>query len=337
MLTLAAPWMLLLIIIPPLYRALFPKAADITPGAIKIPFFQAMQKIPINLGKTAHEKKHLAFFTLLWFLLTVAAAGPQWVGEPIPQERAGRNIMLVLDLSGSMELNDMLINGQPVSRLTLVKDTARAFVKQRNGDRVGLILFGSQAYLQTPLTYDLQNVLQRLDDATVGLAGKNTAIGDGLGLAIKRLEDVPEKSRVIILLTDGANNAGVIEPERAAELARMEHIKVYTIGLGSESNAQLMANPFFNMANASLDEKTLEKIANITGGRYFRATDAQSLQNIYTIINQLEAVKQEESNYRPRYDYYPWPLGIALLLFLLWLSRSIYRWPFKKSAQREVP
>lgn len=182
---------------------------------------------------------------LVWVLLVIALSGPRWVGEPKPVVREGYNIMMVLDLSGSMEITDMLLHGRPVSRLLVVKRAAEQFVEDRVGDRIGLILFGTRAYLQTPLTYDRHSVLMRIDDATAGLAGKTTSIGDAVGLAVKRLQDVPSKGRVIILLTDGANNSGVLAPLKAAELAKQDGIKIYTIGLGSEADPRALTGDFF--------------------------------------------------------------------------------------------
>jgi Ca-activated chloride channel family protein len=176
------------------------------------------------------KQNKITLLFLVWVLLVFALAGPRWVGEPQPLVRDGYNIMLALDISGSMEVSDMLVHGHPVTRLRVVKQAAEQFVQDRAGDRIGLILFGSRAYLQTPLTYDRRSVLMRIEDATVGLAGKTTSIGDALGLAVKRLQNVPAKGRMIILLTDGVNNSGVLPPLKAAELARADGIKVYTIG-----------------------------------------------------------------------------------------------------------
>lgn len=217
--------------------------------------------------------------------------------------------------------SDRLLRGRAVSRLTVVKRAAMQFVHDRSGDKIGLILFGSRAYLQTPLTWDNHTVLMRIEDATVGLAGKSTSIGDALGLAVKRLQAVPSKGRIIILLTDGVNNSGVLTPIKAAELARDDGIKVYTIGLGAESIPRLFNGMLItNSPSSDLDEETLRKIAHMTGGRYFRATDTQSLHAIYNMINQLERVSQEQSSVRPEKEYYPWLLALALILFVYWLS-----------------
>ncbi len=322
MFELATPWVLLALPLPLLIWFLIPRAELRLPSALKVPFYSAMHDLIANKKPALAGRTQLDLLFLIWCLILLAAAGPRWVGEPRPLTREGRNIMMVLDLSGSMELSDMLMNGRPVSRLTVVKTAAEKFVKARAGDRIGLILFGTRAYLQTPLTYDRKSVLVRLEDATVGLAGQTTSIGDALGLAVKRLQDVPAKGRMIILLTDGANNSGVLPPLKAAELASLDNIKIYTIGLGSESDPNSMG-AFFNSNPASgLDEETLEEVAKITGGQYFRATDTQSLQEIYNMINKLETVSQDQATIRPQQDYYPWPLTAALLLLIYWLVKK---------------
>lgn len=320
MFELATPWALLLIPIPLFLWYLLPRAKVKLPTALKIPFFEAMLNIVEHEKRFISAKSLLLIPTLVWLLLVIALSGPRWVGEPKPVEREGYNIMMVLDLSGSMEITDMLLHGRPVSRLMVVKRAAEQFVEDRVGDRIGLILFGTRAYLQTPLTYDRHSVLMRIEDATAGLAGKTTSIGDAVGLAVKRLQDVPSKGRVIILLTDGANNSGVLAPLKAAELAKQDGIKVYTIGLGSETDPRALTSDFFapNLS-AELDEPTLQKMAKMTGGRYFRATDPESLQTIYQTINQLETVKQEQATVRPQKEYYPWVVAFALFLCFSWL------------------
>jgi Ca-activated chloride channel family protein len=326
MFELATPWVLIALPLPLLIWFIYPRKSVPLGGALRLPFFN-------DLAKTIQEKTYhlgkqgpVTLFFIIWVLLLLALAGPRWVGEPRPLSREGYNIMLALDISGSMELSDMLLNGQPASRLAVVKTAAEQFVKARAGDKIGLILFGSHAYLQTPLTYDRHNVLLRLADATVGLAGKTTSIGDALGLAVKRLQNMPAKGRIIILLTDGVNNSGVLPPLKAAELAKADGIKIYTIGLGSDIDPRIMNGLFFNMnATADLDEDTLEEVAKITGGRYFRATDIKSLDAIYKSINEMETVSQEEATVRPQHDYYAWPLALALVLFFYWFAARYYR------------
>lgn len=334
MFELALPWVLLALPLPLLMWYLMPRTKLHLSSALKVPFYNAMHDIVDNKKLSLAGQSQLGLLFLIWCLIVFAAAGPRWVGEPRPLSREGRNIMMALDLSGSMELADMLINGRPVSRLNVVKIAAEQFVKARSGDRIGLILFGTRAYLQTPLTYDRQSVLARLADATVGLAGQTTSIGDAIGLAVKRLQEVPPSSRIIILLTDGANNSGVLPPLKAAELAKLEHIKIYTIGLGSDADQNTLG-AFLNSNPASdLDEETLEEVAKITGGRYFRATDTQSLEEIYDMINKLETVNQDQATVRPQLDYYPWPLAAALFLLVYWLAEKLGL--FAIFARREV-
>ena len=189
------------------------------------------------------------------------------------------------------------------------------FIQRRVGDRLGLILFGRQAYLQTPLTFDRETVRTLLHEAVIGLAGKETAIGDAIGLAVKRLQDNDINSRVLILLTDGANTAGEVEPIKAAELAAQHGLKIYTIGIGAD---EMVVSSFFGKQrvnpSADLDEKTLTAIAEKTGGRYFRARDTQQLEQIYHLLDKLEPLEKEAQTFRPTAALYAWPLGLALLL-----------------------
>jgi Ca-activated chloride channel family protein len=209
----------------------------------------------------------------------------------------------------------------------VVKNVVSEFVEQRQGDRVGLILFGTNAYLQAPLTFDLVSVNRLLTEAPVGIAGGKTAIGDAIGLAVKRLRQRPAGERVLILLTDGANNVGEVEPEKAAELAGIEDITIYTIGVGAESVrmrglfgalSSTMINP-----SAELDEETLRAIAGATGGRYFRATNTRELAEIYDLIDALEPIEQEAETYRPITTLYYWPLGAAWMLALLLIGLEL--------------
>lgn len=323
MFELANPWVLLVFPLPLLFWYLMPRAKIKLPTALKVPFFTVMAGIANQEKPSIAAQSSLLIPALVWLLLVFALAGPRWVGEPQPIEREGFNIMMALDLSGSMELPDMILHGRPASRLNVVKSAAEQFVHDRFGDKIGLILFGSRAYLQTPLTYDRHTVLMRLKDATVGLAGKTTAIGDAVGLAVKRLVTMPQKGRIIILLTDGVNNSGILEPLKAAELAKDEHIRIYTIGLGSEADSMALTNGFLMQnASADLDEETLKEMSAMTKGRYFRATDTETLHSIYKTINQLEKVSQEQATIRPQKEYYPWFAGLALLLCLYWLAKK---------------
>jgi len=260
-----------------------------------------------------------------WTLLIIAAANPQWVGAPFPIKQDARNIMLAVDLSRSMEIPDLQNNNKQVTRLQTVKEVASKFINEQYGDKFGLILFGSNAFLQTPLTFDRSTIINMLDDATIGLAGDRTAIGDAIGLSVKRFKDEALKSRILILFTDGSNNSGVVEPEAAAKLAKDNNIKIYTIGIGSDK--MLIKGVFRNQIinpSASLDEELLKKISTITNGKYFRAHDEKALVEILASINEIETIKTEKQIMRPVISLFYWPLVISLLLF------SIFIFPFNR-------
>jgi Ca-activated chloride channel family protein len=228
--------------------------------------------------------------------------------------------MLAVDLSGSMQTQDFSLNGQQVTRLDAIKAIAGEFIKLRVGDRIGLILFGTQAYVQTPLTFDRTTVNTLLQESAIGLAGDQTAIGDAIGLATKRLRENPQGNKVLILLTDGASNAGEVEPLKAAELAAKEGLTIYTIGIGADEMEVESAfgtqrvNP-----SSDLDEKTLKGIADATHGRYFRAHDTAQLDDVYAAVDKLQPVNQEKQSFRPRQALFYWPLSLAALLSALLL------------------
>jgi Ca-activated chloride channel family protein len=255
---------------------------------------------------------------LAWLCLVTAVARPQWLGPPEPQRRSGRATMLAVDLSGSMSLDDMELAGRNVTRFAAVEAIAGDFIDRRAGDELGLILFGSQAYLVTPLTYDLDAVRAQLHGAVVGLPGRETAIGDALAVAVKRLADMPEQARVVVLLTDGVNNAGSISPREAARAAKAAGVRVYTIGIGATA---MRVPDFFGSRvvnpSADLDVSMLTDIANQTGGRFFRATDSAELAQAYRAIDALEPVPQQGAALRPRYELFRWPLLASLALFAL--------------------
>lgn len=314
MFDIAWPLVLLLIPLPVLVR-LLPKSKKHRTNALKVPFYQEIK--PFISDEQTDKTQSLSIRWLIWTLLVFALSGPLWVGPPKPIKQEGRNIMLALDLSGSMKIKDMEIKGSPVTRLDVVKATARTFIKERIGDRIGLILFGTRAYLQTPLTFDRQTALHMLDDATVGLAGQTTSIGDAIGLAIKRLDKTPVNSRVLILLTDGVSNSGVLSMDQAANIAKSHHIKIYTIGLGADKMiVQSIFGPQLYNPSMELDEEGLKKIATLTGGQYFRATDFKALKNVYQMINKLEPVEADSKIIRPKTDYYYIPLAFALFFFI---------------------
>ncbi len=314
------PWVFVLLPLPWLVKML-PRVKQASITTIEAPFLNDL------FGpKTGELQQRSSLLNWLpWLLLLLAASRPQWIGEPVALPIEGRDLMLAIDISGSMEQKDMQISGQPVDRLTAVKKVAGEFIERRTGDRIGLILFAENAYLQAPLTFDRKTVNTLLHEAAIGLAGKSTAIGDSIGLAVKKARETKDSNRILILLTDGQNTAGVIEPLKAAELARAEALKIYTIGVGAD---ELVVNSFFGgqrriNPSSDLDEATLRRIAAITEGQYFRARDTQELEQIYSILDELEPLAEEEQFYRPTDELYFWPLlGALMALFLtLWLRR----------------
>ncbi len=313
------PYVLLLAPLPALLRRFWRPLAN-QQAALTVPDVGTFRLQPESAltGRSRRLPWRPALLWLAWLALLTAAARPQWTGEPITLPTTGRDLMLAVDISGSMGTEDMQLADQLVDRLTVVKQVVADFVSARQGDRVGLILFGTNAYLQAPLTFDLASVERLLNEAPVGIAGGKTAVGDAIGLAVKRLRTRPDGDRVLILLTDGANNVGEVAPAKAAELAAAEAIRIYTIGVGAEQMrmpgifgalGSRLINP-----SAELDEDTLTAIANATGGRYYRARNTAKLLEIYDIIDALEAIEQDPETYRPITALYYWPLGLAWVL-----------------------
>src|SRR6195952_4600602 len=271
----AWPWVFVLLPLPWVLRFMLP-VADSGEAALKVSFLNELEGLAGRRAR-AHLpgwRRQLPF-VILWLLLLVAAARPQWLGEPLPVAASGRDLLVAVDVSGSMDYPDMIWQSDEVSRLALVKLLLGDFLEHRQGDRVGLILFGSQAYLQAPLTFDRKTVRVWLDEARIGIAGKNTAIGDAIGLALKRLRLRPAQSRVLILVTDGANNGGEIDPLTAARLAANEGVKIYPIGIGADPEESASVGLLGVNPSLDLDEPSLKAIADATGGRYFRARDGQ--------------------------------------------------------------
>jgi len=319
--TFAWPWLLLLAPLPWLLRWLLPASPAGDLQALRVPWFSA-----VTGGKSGWLRRPwLALAAaLVWLLLVVAAARPQWVGEIENLPVTGRDLLLAVDISGSMDTQDMILNKTAVNRLSVVKKVAGEFIRRRHGDRVGLILFGSRAYLQTPLTFDTQTTATLLDESEIGLAGRETAIGDAIGLAVKRLREDAAADRVLVLLTDGANTSGEVQPLQAAGFAARDGLTVYTVGVGAD---EMMVQDFFGSRvvnpSADLDEDTLKAIAEQTGGRYFRARDAKSLEKIYEILDELEPVESDVETIRPIDELFYWPLGLAYVLALLTALFSI--------------
>lgn len=313
-LTLAWVWMLLLLPLPWLARRWLSAAPQAGMQALKVPWFAQMTD---GRGGWVKRPVLIALASLVWIFLVAAAVRPQWVGEIETLPVTGRDLLLAVDISGSMDTQDMVLAGKPVNRLAVVKKVAGEFIQRRKGDRVGLVLFGSRAYLQTPLTFDTETTSILLDESEIGLAGRETAIGDAIGLAVKRLREDAASERVLILLTDGANTSGEVQPMQATEFAARESLKIYTVGVGAD---EMMVQDFFGsrMVNpsADLDEDTLKAIAERTGGAYFRARDAAALARIYEQLDELEPVESDQESIRPVDELFFWPLGIAFVLAL---------------------
>lgn len=326
MLEFAWPWLFILLPLPLLVLLFVPKA-EREDAALKVPFFQRVESA---IGQASGHSKtssllKLSLLSLIWCLVVSAAARPQWVGEAVALPTSGRDLLVAVDISGSMETADMVVQDQQIPRILIVRHIVGDFLQRRKNDRLGLILFGSQAYLQAPLTFDRKTVNRFLQEAQVGFAGKRTAIGDAIGLAIKRLKDRPDSQRVVILLTDGANTAGEVDPRQAADLAQQAGVKIYTIGIGADEMIRHLG-PFAQRVNPSqdLDEETLQYIADVTGGQYFRARNPQELERIYGQLDQLEPIEQDEELFRPTTSLYFWPLAAALVLsFFLCASSAL--------------
>ncbi len=307
MLQLAWPWCAMAILLPLLTAAL-PRARTPRANALRVPFY-AQARTWGQQKKLPLRRWPLWFAALAWLCLVAAATRPQWVDEPVTLPLTGRDLMLAVDLSASMDEPDMHLGGTRVARLTAVKHVAGEFIERRVGDRLGLVLFGTKPYLQVPLTFDRHVVRTLLDEAVIGLAGSSTALGDAVGLAIKRLRNRPATSRVLVLLTDGSSNAGTLSPRQAARLARLHGLRIYTIGFGAVGTSQETVG--------DLDEATLQRIAAVSGGRYFRARNTLELAAIYALLDRLEPVRSGLERLRPVTELFYVPLTFAAALSVL--------------------
>lgn len=323
------PWAFFIWPLPFILRLLLKRAKQGNDAALRVPHLSDYQLSETGSYVTSKARWPLLLYTLAWTCLVIAAARPQWTGEPVELPVSGRDLMLAIDISKSMD-HPIRHNNGSVSRITATKAVASAFIEKRVGDRIGLILFGDQAYVQAPLTFDRETVNILLQEAFTGLAGQATAIGDAIGLAVKRVSQQDERekqlphkastgskaptgigeSHVLILLTDGVSNRGEISPLKAAELAARKGLKIHTIGIG-------------NRGSRELDEATLKQIARTTGGRYFRAYTTADLQEIYTLLDQLEPVEKDVKSYRPIKALFYIPLA-ASLLFAALLALLLY-------------
>ena len=319
--SLAWPWMLLALPLPILVRWLMSPASAAQDAGLHVPSFRSFSVLADRSDAEQLLNWRVWLAAAAWILLVLASARPEFIGDELDVPVSGRNLMLAVDLSGSMDAKDFELAGRRVDRLTATKAVASDFISRREGDRIGLILFGERAYLQVPLTLDRETVRALLLEAFIGLAGEKTAIGDAITLAVKRIHNQGAEGaeQILVLLTDGANTAGQIDPLKAAELAEQIGLRIYTIGIGAEQMVVSSITGGMRRVNpsADLDEDTLTEIAELTGGRYFRAKDTAGLQDIYRLLDEMEPVAEPEAGFRPVKSLFYWPLAGAFALVML--------------------
>ena len=311
MLSLAYPGLLLLLVLPWLTRRWLPDYQESRP-ALKVPFLDRLAEAsgqtpgPGSALLSGHRGQKILLL-IAWVLLVVALARPQWLEEPLVEERSLRDMLLLVDLSASMQATDFTDDaGRSMDRLTAVKQVLDSFLQQRQGDRIGLIFFGSAAFVQAPFSDDLETLRELLDEAQVGMAGPKTVIGDALGLALNLFETGDIEERVVILLTDGNDTGSVIPPEQAAIIAADQGVVVHVVGVGSDTI----------QGEQPLDERTLREIARVSGGQYFKAEDSQGLALVYQTLDELTPQKVESRSFRPKRELYHYPLAAVLLLLV---------------------
>ncbi|WP_424976370.1 VWA domain-containing protein [Dinoroseobacter sp. S124A] len=308
----ATPWILLMLPLPLLVWWLVPPHRERT-AALRIPFFRSVTaatgvRAADGARVLARSRLQVLATTLCWILIVVGLARPERLGDPITVTNAARDLILAVDISGSMDDRDMETpEGDRVQRLQAVKDVVRAFVAEREGDRIALIVFGANAYVQVPFTEDLDSVAELLEQTQTGMAGPNTAIGDAIGLAIRAFEDSEIEERLLILLSDGADTASAMSPINAAEIAADAQITIYTIGVGNPDGS----------GEERLDPATLEDIARRGGGAFYYATDVEGLAEIYAEIDTLNPRVTDSATYQPREPISHIPFALALLIGVL--------------------
>ncbi len=334
MISFAWPWLLVLLPLPLLVYWLPKKRQNRVSAALIVP--ELLAASTVSTSHQDNNKSSLVILSLCWLLSVLALSQPQWLGDAIDIPTQGREMMIAVDLSGSMQIEDMSLRGSTVNRLDMLKTVLGNFIERRVGDRLGLILFADDAYMQTPMTFDRKTVKQMLDESVLGLVGRKTAIGDAIALAVKRFDAKQKSNKVLLLLTDGQNTAGRISPEQALELAVAKDITIYSIGIGADVMLQqsLFGSRRIN-PSSELDEQTLTKLAQQTGGKYFRAKDSQGMEQIYQLLDELEPVEQDQQQMRPLTALFYWPLALALLLsFCYLLVINFFR--FSRQLSRKI-
>ena len=315
MLQFTYPWLFLLLPLPLLVYWLAP--AHHEPRlAVYVPFMHVLSRLTGGAGGsgtpiTRRRRLQLVQIVLSWLALVAALTRPVWLGEAVVRELPMRDMLVALDLSGSMETPDFTnAAGDPAQRLEAAKQVLDGFLSRRDGDRVGLVFFGSAAFVQAPFTDDLQVVRQLLDEAQVRMLGPRTVLGDAIGMAIPLFERSEVDERVLIALTDGNDTGSLVPPVRAAEIARDHEVRIFTIAMGDPKAA----------GEQALDEATLRSVAETTGGRYYRAEDRTELEQIYAELDRLAPRLVESQSFRPEHELYHWPLAFALLLGMIYFA-----------------
>ena len=322
------PWLLLLLPLPWLAYRFLP-AYNEARSAVRVPFFAAMSRAVGEAPGTAGSRRNrwqLLLNVLVWALILLAVSRPVYVEKPIERQQPVRDLMLAIDLSQSMETEDFTnAQGEKINRLAAVKGVVQGFIDKRKDDRIGLIVFGSGAYPQAPLTLDHASLSLLLADTGIGMAGPNTAIGDAIGLSLKLLDKAHEQEKVMILLTDGNDTSSAITPDHAAEMAANKGVVIHTIGIGDPDAS----------GEAKVNLQGLEQIANTTGGRFFRAEDRAALDQVYNTLDQLTPHQVETLSHQPQRELFYWPLSAALLLLALYQLGALLRSNLKVARQRQ--
>lgn len=317
------PWLALLLPLPLLVRWLWPRQTTESAEALN-----RSTLLHPEVGELAHsfaasvarpspaELVRAGLLMLAWTGLVLALMRPQWLEQHTEVKTRGYDLMLAVDASRSMEALDFTVEGRQVTRMAVIKGVVGRFITRRQGDRIGLVLFGDQAFVLTPLTLDTAAVRAQLEGVAPRMAGDATAIGDAIGLAVKKLRERPDESRVLVLLTDGENTAGTLPPRLAAQLARQHNIRIYTIGVGSKGLVPFVEDGRMTQVRMEIDEELLREVAAVTDGAYFRATDTRALEEIYERIDALEKTEADSLSMWIPTPLYRWPLLMALAALL---------------------
>ncbi len=320
MLTLDYPWLLLLLPLPLLLRYGLPPFLD-SKAAIRVPMFEMLVETTgaqPSVGSVVRRRSvwQAIVFVVCWAGVVLALARPQWLEPPIVREVPTRDLLLAVDLSGSMETEDFKNSkGELVDRLSATKEVLDDFLKRRQGDRVGMIVFGSGAFVQIPFTQDLDVCRELLNETEARMAGPKTAFGDAIGLGITLFQRSELEDKVMIAMTDGNDTGSKVPPAEAAKIAADNGVVVYTIGVGDPSA----------LGEELLDEAALEAVAKTTGGKYYRALDREQLEEVYREIDRIGTREVETVSHRPKIDLFHWPLAVAFLLSLGFQAMAVLR------------